>query len=136
MENKIIVASGPVIIENGRVLLNKHGDDGFWKFPGGRAGFFEFKNNFDSLEEICCKKVYEEMGINIAIKKPLKPMMLPKSDDFETWIILVHYLADRKGKIVPGEEIKKWDWFDIDNLPNDCAPNIKPVIEDYLKSEA
>ncbi|MFW0837710.1 MAG: NUDIX hydrolase [Candidatus Komeilibacteria bacterium] len=34
---KIIVASGPVIIENGEVLLNKHGDDKFWKFLGGKV---------------------------------------------------------------------------------------------------
>ena len=34
---KIIIASGPVIVENGKVLLNKHGEDGFWKFCGGRV---------------------------------------------------------------------------------------------------
>jgi len=136
MENKIIVASGPIIIEEGKVLLSKHGDDGFWKFPGGRAGSFKFKNNFDSLEEICCKKVEEEMGIKIVIKRPLKPMMLPKSDDPKTWITLIHYLADREGEIKPGKKIKEWNWFDIKNLPAGCGPNIKPVIEDYLRSKA
>jgi len=33
---KIIIASGPVIVENNKVLLNQHGDTEFWKFCGGR----------------------------------------------------------------------------------------------------
>jgi len=37
MDKKLIIASGPVIIENGKVLLNKHGDDKFWKFLGGKV---------------------------------------------------------------------------------------------------
>lgn len=35
--SKIIIASGPVIVEDGKVLLNKHGEDNFWKFCGGQA---------------------------------------------------------------------------------------------------
>ena len=38
---KIIIASGPVIVENGKVLLNKHGEDVFWKFCGGKVEDFE-----------------------------------------------------------------------------------------------
>lgn len=40
LENaKFIIASGPVIIENNKVLLNRHGEDDkakeYWKFVGG-----------------------------------------------------------------------------------------------------
>jgi 8-oxo-dGTP pyrophosphatase MutT (NUDIX family) len=38
----IIIASGPVIVENYKVLLNQHGDDSFWKFCGGRVEEGEF----------------------------------------------------------------------------------------------
>jgi len=34
---KIIIASGPVIVENNKVLLNQHGDTDFWKFCGGKV---------------------------------------------------------------------------------------------------
>ena len=37
---KIIIASGPVIVENNKVLLDKHGDTTFWKFCGGRVEDF------------------------------------------------------------------------------------------------
>jgi len=134
MDKKFIIASGPVIIEKGQVLLNKHGDDGFWKFLGGRVEDFDFKDVNNSLEEACHREVKEEMGFDVEIIHPLKPMMVPKPDDPETWVILIHYLARRLGEIKLGTDIKEAQWFDINNLPPDCAPNIKPVIEEYKKS--
>ncbi|NQT49481.1 NUDIX hydrolase [Candidatus Kuenenbacteria bacterium] len=128
-----IIASGPVIIENNKVLLNKHGDDGFWKFVGGRVEDFDFEDELNSFETACRREVKEEMGIEVEIIKPLKPMMIQKPDDPNTWVVLIHYLSKRTGEIQPGEEIIKWDWFDIDDLPHDCAPNIKPVIDEYKK---
>ena len=128
MDKPIIIASGPVIIEKGKVLLNKHGDDGFWKFVGGKV------ENFDiSLEEVAKREVMEEMGLEIELIRPLKPMMIDMPDKV---VILIHYLATRKGDIKPGADILAWDWFDIHNLPNDSAPNIKPVIEEYLSSKS
>lgn len=125
---EIAIASGPVIIENHKVLLNKHGDDNFWKFVGGRVEDY----NELSLEEHAKREVKEEMGINIEIIRALKPMMVEVDGKL---VILIHWLANRLGEIKPGPEIKEWHWFDIDNLPPDCAPNIKPVIEDYLKTQ-
>ena len=127
---KIIIASGPVIIENEKVLLNKHGDDNFWKFPGGRVKDFDFKDTLNSLEEACRREAKEEMGFYVEIIRPLKPMMVPKPGDPDTQVILIHYLAKRLGEIKPGSDIKEYKWFNINNLPKDCAPNIEPVVED------
>jgi ADP-ribose pyrophosphatase YjhB (NUDIX family) len=127
MDKPIIIASGPVIIEDGRVLLNKHGDDKFWKFVGGKAESCDI-----SLEEVAKREVKEEMGLEVELIRPLKPMMIEMPDKV---VILIHYLAVRKGDIKPREEILVWDWFDINNLPKDVAPNIKPVIEEYLAQE-
>ncbi len=124
MNKPIIVAAGPVIIENSKVLLNKHGDDGMWKFVGGKA-----ERTDTSLEEVAMREVTEEMGIEVELLRPLKPMMIDMPDKV---VILIHYLATRKGEIAPGNDILEWDWFDINNLPEDCAPNIRPVIEEYL----
>jgi len=134
MEKQIIVASGPVVIEHGEVLLNKHGDDGFWKFLGGRVEHFDFQDETNSLEEACQREVKEEMGFDVEIIRSLKPMMVQKPGDPNTWVILIHYLAKRLGEIKRGADIKDARWFDINNLPADCAPNIKPVIEEYKKS--
>lgn len=132
-DQKLIIASGPVVIEDGKVLLDKHGADNFWKFLGGKVESFDFTNVSDSLEEACRQRVQEEMGFDVEIIKTLKPMLLPKPGDPDTWVVLIHYLAKRLGEIKPGSEIREWKWFDINDLPEDCAPNIKPVIEEYLK---
>ena len=128
---KIIIASGPVIIENNKVLLNQHGDKNMWKFPGGRLENFEFDDWNNSLEETARREVKEEMGIGIKIIKPLKTMCVPRPGHADEYVVLVHFLAERIGEIIPGEDIEKWDWIDINNLPDNCAPNVKVVLSSY-----
>ncbi|MBD3311304.1 MAG: NUDIX domain-containing protein [Candidatus Magasanikbacteria bacterium] len=120
-----IIASGPVIIENGKVLLNKEQKDyGVtpWFFPGGEVEDFD-----SSLEDACRREVKEEMGIDVEIIKPLKPVMLHKDDKV---IVLIHYLTKRIGEVTPGENIVEWDWHDINDLPEDCAENVYEVIKE------
>jgi len=137
---KVIIASGPVIVENGKVLLNRHGhsddkkpEDSIWKFPGGRIENFDFTNEANSLEEAAKREVREEMGIGIKIIMPLKPMMVKHSTRPDTIVILIHYLAKRVGPVKPGADITEWKFLDINKLPSNCAPNIKPVIDEYKR---
>ena len=138
LPNNSIIASGSVIIEeiDGKLctLLNKHKKTDTkpnpqWQFCGG-----EMENFDQSLEETAKREVKEEMGIEIEIEK-LIDVMLHKRDDGSI-VILVHYLAKRIGEIKPDEDIIEWKWFDINNLPGNSAPNIKPVIEEYKKISA
>ncbi|KKP58056.1 MAG: hypothetical protein UR51_C0009G0109 [Candidatus Moranbacteria bacterium GW2011_GWF1_34_10] len=62
--NKIIIASGPVIVEDNKVLLNQHGDTEFWKFCGGRVENFD-----DNLIESAKREAREEMGISLSRQK-------------------------------------------------------------------
>lgn len=128
-----IIASGPVIIENGKVLLDKNGSDPFWKFPGGKIELSDLTDAEHSLETAARRKVEEELGFDIEIIRPLKPMMLKKPGNKNTIVVLIHWLSKRIGEVVPGGDTTEWAWHDIYNLPADCAPNIKPVIEDYLR---
>lgn len=132
---EIIIASGPVIIENGKVLLNRHGEtpeaQRIWKFVGGKVEIGDYKNSSDILLDACKREVKEEMGIKVEIITPLKTLLTKRPEQPDSYVVLVHYLANRIGEIKPGEDIIEWKWFDIDKLPKDCAPNIKPVIEDY-----
>ena len=126
---KKIKVSGPVIIENNKVLLTKDRKDNFWKFPGGGV------EPGESTIETCQREAKEEMGIELKIIKELQSVIVDRPRNLNARVILHHYLAERIGKIKSGEEIIKWDWFDIDNLPEGCAPNIKPVIDEYKKSD-
>lgn len=130
-----IIAAGPVIIEDNKVLLNKHGEDNFWKFVGGRIESFDFEDETRSLENACRREVQEEMGFDVKIIRSLKPMMIKHPTKKDTQVILIHFLSQRLGEIKLGTDIREHAWFDINNLPKDCAPNIKPVIEDYLRTK-
>jgi len=124
---KIIIASGPVIVENNKVLLNKHGDDDFWKFCGGRVEEDEI-----NLKNAAKREVKEEMGINVEIlnNTPYFFYTEKEIEGAQVSVILAHFLAKRVGKITPGEDIKEWRWIDINDLTTEnLAPNIKPVLK-------
>jgi ADP-ribose pyrophosphatase YjhB (NUDIX family) len=126
---KIIIASGPVIVESNKVLLNQHGDTKFWKFCGGRVEDLE-TNLIDNAR----REVKEEMGINIKIldSNPFITHTEKINDIGEKIdVILVHYLARRVGKIKPGADIREWNWFDINDLPKNLGPNILPALKHF-----
>lgn len=137
MVNDLTIASGPVIIEDGKVLLNRHGETdeakSIWKFAGGRISENDWTDTDNVLENACIRKAKEEMGIEIEILTPLKPMLVKRPDAPEKSAVLIHYLAKRKGEINPSPKIVEWRWFNIERLPQNCAPNIKPVIKSYKK---
>ena len=136
-----MIASGPVIIQkrNGvkKTLLVKHGDkpqnELKWKFCGGKLlKGWSLKNN-------AIREAKEEIGVKIKIISELPTLELwqetPETGNQQPeLIILIHYLAKIDKEPVKTNEILDMQWFDIDNLPSDCAPNIKPIIKAYKSS--
>lgn len=125
---KIIIAAGPVIVENNQVLLNQHGDDNFWKFCGGRV-----EDNENNLLQAAQREAKEEIGIDLEILDP-EPYLTLASKQSPTGpidVILVHYLAKKIGEIKPAKDIRAWHWFELDNLPTELAPNIIPVLKHF-----
>ncbi|MFA5777181.1 MAG: NUDIX domain-containing protein [Parcubacteria group bacterium] len=124
---KIIIASGPVIVENNKVLLDQHGDTNFWKFCGGRV------ENDWGLIETAHKRPKEELGIDIEIldENPFISYAVKENPEGKMDVILVHFLAKRIGEIKPGKDIREWNWFDLDNLPENLGPNIIPALKHF-----
>ncbi len=124
---KIIIASGPVIVENNKVLLNKHGEDNFWKFCGGRVEDYEL-----NIKETAEREVKEEMGLDIKIldNNPYFFYTEKEKDGQMISVVLIHFLAQRKNEIFPGQDIKEWKWIDLKDLEQEnLAPNIKPALQ-------
>lgn len=124
--NNVLLVSGPVIIKDNKVLVNKHGESNLWKFPGG-----DITEASGDLPSWAAKKAEEEMGLKVKIIRPLSPMVVWEKDRV---IVLFHYLAEMTSEeIKPADYIKEYGWLEIDDLPADCSPNIKPIIEEYKK---
>jgi len=126
--NDLIIASGPVIVENGCVLLNKHGDTSFYKFCGGR------REHNDSLQDTAKREFKEEMGTDCEILEP-KPFLMYTTKETDLGmndVILVHYLAKRIGEINPGPDIREWKFVPIGQLTDEeLAPNIIPTLQHF-----
>lgn len=131
MEGKFIIASGPVIIEDGKLLVNKDNKDDFYKLPGGTV-----EEGIEDLEEACHRETMEENGGKIRIIRSLHPMILwknPQTKD-KMVILLVHYLAEllNRDEIKPIPPIQEVRWLSIEEIKagkHFVAPNIKFLIE-------
>jgi len=128
---KYIIVAGPVIIEDGKLLVNKDNEDDFYKLPGGTI-----EEGVESLEEACHREVKEENNAEIEIIRPLHPMVLWKNPQTgeKICILLIHYLANLKNKdeIKPMPPIQEVKWLDIGEIKqgkHNVAPNIKFLIE-------
>lgn len=126
---KLIIASGPVIVENNKVLLNKDGKDNFWKFCGGQV-----KDEDSNLKATAQREAQEEMSIDIEIldDAPYLFYTEQEKDEIKISVVLVHFLARRIGEIIPSADIQDWRWIDINNLDNESlAPNIRPTLKHF-----
>ncbi|VVB80149.1 NUDIX domain protein [uncultured archaeon] len=130
-EGKFIIASGPVILKEGKILLNHDEKDDFWKIPGGTI-----EEGIENLEEACKREVKEEINGEIEIIRPLNPVMIWKNPQTKERmaITLIHYLAKllNEEEIKPCGEIKKVKWISISEIKArkyKVAPNIEFLIE-------
>jgi len=130
MVEKTILASGPVIIENGKLLLDKDEKDNFYKFIGGKV------KEGETLEERCIKRAKEEINADIEIIRPLSPIVLWENPQTKEpmQIILIHYLSKLKNPrdIKPIFPIKELKWIKIEDIKFGkyvVAPNVKLLIQ-------
>lgn len=122
--------SGSVIIENNKILLLRekkaHGS-GLFMLPGGK-----FDPELDKTDEDTCRReAKEELGIDIDIIEHLCEFEQIRPEKEDEIVLLVTYLAKRKSDVKPGEHTLEWGWFDVNNLPENTAPNISTCIETY-----
>jgi len=127
LEGKYLIASGPVIIQNGKLLVNKDNKDDFYKIPGG-----SISEGIGDLEKACHKKVKEEINGEIEIIKPLHPKILwenPQTKEKMT-IILTSYLAKLKNpeEIKPMGSTTEIKWLDLEKI-NEWKHKVSPYTQ-------
>ena len=128
----VTIAAGPVIIQDGKVLVDKHGDDSGWKFPGGKL------RSDNSPEENARREAREELGIEIELDEDRAPFVVAfmrEKNGVAEHVILIHYAARIvSGEPMPARDVREFAWLPIDALPEDCMPNIKAAVSALRQS--
>jgi ADP-ribose pyrophosphatase YjhB (NUDIX family) len=129
---KKLIASGPVIVENHKLLVTMDDKDNFYKIPGGTL------EKGESLEDCAIRELKEETGFSCDLIKKLSTMKLKKRPGTKNiiHIELYHYLGKLK---IPIKNYNSFNynghlvnWLDIRDIKNEkylVAPNIKFLID-------
>ncbi len=140
MENKKVgVGFGIMILKDNKILLGQrhvdpkkadselHGE-GTWTMPGGKLHFGE------TPEKGARREVLEETGIEIN-EKDLSVISLTNDMVPDAHFVTIGFLYTREvsePKVMEPEEITKWEWFDLKNLPSPLFFPSQEIVDNYL----
>ncbi len=127
-----VPAVGAFVRRNSKLLmvLRKYPPKaGLWTLP---AGFMEYD---EAPEETAVREVKEETGLDVAVQKLFS--VYRAGDDPRTRVILILFEADLVGgRLKPGDDALKAEFFTLDNLPEDIAFSAhRRALSDYLARE-
>ena len=140
-EKKRVGAGFGVVLErNGKILLGmRHPDPdkadsafrsaGEWCLPGGKLEWGE------TIEDGAVREVKEETGIVIRDPQVISVHNCKNAHAHFLTVGLVAREWEGEARVVEPDEIVKWDWFDLHDLP---SPRYFPsfeVIENYLQKK-
>ena len=124
-----LVLSGPVIIQDGKILLVKtyKEKDGertpseVWLIPGGKV------EEGENLEETCTREAQEELGVGVTLGAQAETITVQRPDG-KGMAILHHFFATLNNDLseLPSGTHSA-EWFDLNELPDNVAPNIKEL---------
>lgn len=132
------IGIGIMILRGNKVLLGqRHTDpkkadselhgEGTWTLPGGKLHFQE------GLKEAGVREVLEETGVKV---KNLEEVISVSNDRVpDAHFVTIGFLCiEFKGepKVMEPDEITKWEWFDLNNLPSPLFPPSEKIIKNYL----
>ncbi|MCX4364896.1 MAG: NUDIX domain-containing protein [Bacilli bacterium] len=137
---KIIKAGVGVLIfdERGRLLLGRRAlnavdtggiyEPGSWNCPGGKQEYDE------TIVEAAIREVKEETNLDISNVESFGA-----SDDVEDGkhFVNIHLIAKSYSgtlKVMEPEKIDIWEWFPLDELPENLYSSSRETINFYLKN--
>lgn len=131
---------GVILVKDGKILLGmRHVDPdkadsafrsaGEWCLPGGKLEWGE------SFEDGAIREVKEETGITISDPQVISVHNCKNEHAHFMTVGLVAQSWDGEAQVMEPDEITKWEWFDLNDLPQERYFPSFEVIENYLQNQ-
>ena len=136
------VGVGVMVLRDGKILLGKRHDDpvkadsllhgeGSWTMPGGKLDYG------DELVDAAYREAFEETGIKLN-KENTKLISVTNEIVHDAHFVTIGFLCeDFEGEpqVMEPDEITRWDWFDMHNLPEPMFFPCVKIVKNYLDNE-
>ena len=138
MPDRLTAATNGVIFDDqGRLLLQKRADNGFWALPGGTIDIGE------TVEQGAIREVLEETGLRVALKRLVGIYSDPKAhcvmiypgDVIVQGLTIAFECQVRSGELKISEESTDIGYFPVDALPADTLISHHIRIQDALANQ-
>ena len=122
---------------DGKILLTRRADNGFWCLPGGRVEAGE------NVEEACIREVREETGLHVRIQRLIGVYSSPHrvvqdADGHRFQIINLTFAAEISGgDLTLNEEVSEFSYFKPEEIPEiPLNENHRERISDAISNQA
>ena len=129
----ILMVGAAILLLDGqnRLLLMKRSDSGRWGVPGGAT------EPGEAVENAARREILEETGLEVGdmslfgiFSGPELFYKYPNGD--EVYNVTIVYLSRNvDGDIHLNDEHTQWNWFTLDDIPDELSPPIEPIIEKF-----
>ncbi|AMW77800.1 hypothetical protein AMD27_02110 [Acinetobacter sp. TGL-Y2] len=137
-KTQALIGVGIMLIDqNQKILLgyrNKKNEPATWCFPGGKMDAHE------SIEYAAMRELLEETALDLSQDvesiQPLNTIIDQNSDAVKVTFGTIYQLSDESLKtqicVTEPEIFERWEWFNINELPQPLFPETDVMIKYYL----
>jgi len=118
------VAAFAIIEQEGKYLLARRRDIGWWNLAGGGL------ENGETVDEGLVREVMEEVCIAVTIERVVGIYSKPRKN--EVVITFLCHPAPNAGKPQTSDEVSEVGWFTPDRLPENLLPKHRQRLQDAL----
>ncbi|HEY7340829.1 MAG TPA: NUDIX hydrolase [Ktedonobacterales bacterium] len=118
------VAAFAIIEQEGKYLLARRRDIGWWNLAGGGL------ENGETVDEGLAREIMEEIHLAVTIERVVGIYSKPRKN--EVVITFLCHPAPHAGKPRMSDEVSEVGWFAPDRLPDRFLPKHRQRLEDAL----
>lgn len=123
-----------VVDSNNCLLMMKRADNKCWGIPGGSV------EPGEEVESAAKREAFEETSLNVGemslfgvFSGPELFYKYPNGD--EVYNVIDAYISrDWRGEVMLNDEHTEYNWFSVNEIPEDVSPPIKPAIKKFMHS--